>query len=298
METWLVARPDSGSGRAGRVLTAVGLFLERCRVPVAVRVAASPGEVRAGVGEAVAAGASRVLVVGGDGTLREAATALRRTGVVLGIIPAGTGNGSVYSLGLPLDPLQAAAVALSAEPTPVDVGVVGETAFLNVAGAGLDAWVLEAQRRSKFTGAIPSYLEAALTAFPTYRPQPLHVTVDGIPIEGATLAALANGPFYGAGVPVMPSARTDDGLLDVCVLGELSLVQLFQVAALLFQGRLPEAAQARLARGKQISISSPAPAPVQLDGDICLETPCEFTVDRHALLVAGARQQAARTVRH
>ncbi len=95
---------------------------------------------------AAAEGFEAVFALGGDGTVREVAAGLLGSGVPLGVLPGGTVNLLARALGLPGDPLAAAALLRpAARPRRLDVGLAGATPFLMMVSAGLDASVL-AQR--------------------------------------------------------------------------------------------------------------------------------------------------------
>ena len=93
---------------------------------------------------AIAAGAELVVVAGGDGTVREVAHGLARTGVELGIVPVGTANLLAHNLGLPRTVPAAVQVAVAGRPRPVDLGLArvddsGDLPFVVLAGMGHDA---------------------------------------------------------------------------------------------------------------------------------------------------------------
>jgi diacylglycerol kinase family enzyme len=106
----------------------------------------------------------------------------------------------------------------------------------------------------------------------------LRVTLDGEEIfsGGKALAFVGNLAEYGTGFPVLPYARGDDGLLDVCVLpcdSRKELVHLFLLAA---AGEHVQAEGVVYRKGKHISIDSPSPVPVQVDGDPAGFTPVQI----------------------
>lgn len=107
--------------------------------------------------EAVEMGCEAVYVIGGDGTFSEAARGLAGSGIPIGLIPAGTGNDFVKTLGTPKEPMAALDFILSHEPRPCDAIDLNGQMFLNVAGAGFDVTVLEnvADFGGKIRGLLP-----------------------------------------------------------------------------------------------------------------------------------------------
>jgi diacylglycerol kinase family enzyme len=86
--------------------------------------------------KAIAQGAPRILVAGGDGSIGSAANELSGTGAELAILPCGTLNHLAKDLGLPLELEDAAHVAIEGEAVPVDAAVVNDRIFLNTSSVG------------------------------------------------------------------------------------------------------------------------------------------------------------------
>jgi len=230
--------------------------------------------------------------VGGDGTVRLAAEVAADLGVPLGIIPAGTGNGVAYSLGLPLDPWEACRVIATGPVVACDLGRIefapetGDrpTGFLNVAGAGLDAAITETYERTGLgLRGVPGYAVAALRSLASHAPALLDLTLDGRPLTlSALLVAVGNGPFYGKGIRIVPSAMPADGFLDVCVVLEVGLADLSTLVPLVLLGRHTGHPKVRTFRVREAFISprpgATKPPLVQADGDLVGRLPARFSV--------------------
>ncbi|TXS04468.1 phosphatase PAP2 family protein [Streptomyces sp. col6] len=180
-----------------------------------------------GGGQAAAAvrdGASLVVVCGGDGTIRAAADRLAGTGVPLAVVPCGTGNLLARNLGLPVAPTEALAAALGGTERRIDLGrIEGDglpaTHFTAMSGAGLDAAMLE-NTGSAAKAAIgwPAYVVAGLRGLRAPR-MSVSVRLDGGPVlrRTARMVLLANIGDVQGGATLVPSARPDDGLLDLAL---------------------------------------------------------------------------------
>ncbi|MCX4445170.1 diacylglycerol kinase family protein [Streptomyces sp. NBC_01789] len=180
-----------------------------------------------GGGQAAAAvrdGASLVVVCGGDGTIRAAADRLAGTGVPLAVVPCGTGNLLARNLGLPVAPAEALAAALGGTERRIDLGrIEGDgvpaTHFTAMSGAGLDAAMLE-NTGSAAKAAIgwPAYVVAGLRGLRAPR-MSVSVRLDGGPVlrRTARMVLLANIGDVQGGATLVPSARPDDGLLDLAL---------------------------------------------------------------------------------
>jgi YegS/Rv2252/BmrU family lipid kinase len=169
---------------------------------------------------AVKAGVDLVLACGGDGTVTACAQGVTGTGVPLGIIPLGTGNLLARNVGLPMAVEEALAVATGEVQQAIDVGQVNGSLFVVMAGAGLDARMLSetSDRLKKRVGWLAYAIAAARHL--ADRPMRATVTVDGGPLRWVRGSALIVGNVgrLRGGLPLLPDARPDDGLLDAVVL--------------------------------------------------------------------------------
>ena len=214
-------------------------------------------------------GASLVVAWGGDGTVNEAACALVHSNVPLAIVPAGSGNGLAADLAIPFDPRAALEIAVRGATMSIDAGKVDQSLFFNIAGVGIDA-VIAAQfatrgmRQRGFAG----YLQLSGTELLRYRCQDYRITIDDEAVEHrALLIACANGRQYGNRLFIAPGARLDDGLLEVVVVEQLSLLGIAWRLPALFRGAL---AQVRRARCVLHGVCASQPAgkiPFHVDGE-------------------------------
>ncbi len=160
-----------------------------------------------------------VVAVGGDGTSFEVACGLMNSGIPLGIIPAGTGNDFIKTVGLPSKPMDALNFILTHSARPVDVGGLNDRLFLNVCGTGFDVTVLDYTIAAKkhFRGILP-YLIGLIRGIVHYKPVYVRFSGDGRTEERKVLiCTVANGRFIGGGIPICPEATANDGLLDLVV---------------------------------------------------------------------------------
>lgn len=178
--------------------------------------------------QAVDSGADLVCAMGGDGTVRFVAAALRGTGIPMGIIPEGTGNLLARNLRLPLGGFEAALrVALGGADRPIDVGLVqfddqDEEVFLVVAGVGVDGDTMANTNENlkKLVGWF-AYVGSGARALLAegFR---VRVTND-LPgpddrSHRARSYMVCNCGVLTGGVVLVPEAEPDDGHLDTLVL--------------------------------------------------------------------------------
>jgi diacylglycerol kinase family enzyme/membrane-associated phospholipid phosphatase len=222
---------------------------------------------------ALAAGADTVLVAGGDGTVRMVCGELARTGVPVGIVPTGTGNLLVRNLDLPLNIDAALEVVFTGDDRAIDIARIegdelGEETFVVMAGLGLDAAIMESATDLKAKMGWSAYVVAALKQirYPSLR---VEISIDSGPFEKyrARTVVIGNVGYLQGGIPLLPDAVIDDGLLDVVVIApRRSLGWLALVVRVMF--RRPKTDD-RLARmiGRRVVVRAANPTPRQLDGD-------------------------------
>lgn len=178
---------------------------------------------------------SRVVAVGGDGTLNRWLPALLSRQHELGVVPMGSGNDVARSLGLHhRKPLAALVHALNADTRPMDVGCAEwrdpmgrefRAVFLSSFTAGFDsAVVLRTLTGPRWLSGLPRYLWATLAELTHLQTWTLDVTANGRHLHSgpALFASSLNTPTFGSGMLAAPAARTNDGLLNLLLAGRFS----------------------------------------------------------------------------
>ncbi len=269
----VIINPLSGHGRhqslirthaalAHDVLTSHGLS-------VTIRPTTKAGDSRAISSESLAAGCGLVVAWGGDGTINEAASALIHTGVPLGIVPAGSGNGLASDLLVPFDARAALHLAASGRTVTIDAGQVNECVFFNIAGVGIDA-VIAARfnARGMSQRGLAAYLKLSAAELLRYRCQDYEIGIEEERVNyRAMLVAFANGRQYGNRILIAPGARLDDGLLEVVVVEQLSLPALAWRLPSLFRGTLQPGRGVTMRAAREVRIRTSGPIPFHVDGE-------------------------------
>jgi diacylglycerol kinase family enzyme len=219
--------------------------------------------------KAVEAGAQLVFACGGDGTVMAVVTALAGTGVAMAVLPTGTGNLLATNLGVPARTKDALSLVTSGHRRRLDVGVLGDRPFVVMAGIGLDALMLrDAPETLKRRIGWPAYLWAAARHL-CEPPMTLTLRVDeGQPVtRRARMLLIGNVGRLQGGIPVLPGARPDDGLLDIALLMPPRRLSWIPVAwGLLRQQPTPPLME--LFRANRLHVTSPHHHLCELDGDL------------------------------
>src|SRR4051812_32911125 len=288
----IIINPVSG----GASLASAQARAELAMAQLAVR--GEPGEVfvteRRGHGRDLAHAAVRrgdrlVIGWGGDGTINEVASALVGTPTALGIVPAGSGHGLAREPHLPLAPVAAIVHALAASPRPIDAGQLGGRWFFSIAGIGFDAHVAHAfDRDSSGRRGFSSY--ARITARELRRYKSARYQIDGAAAVAALLVTFANSAQFGNGARIAPSARVDDGALDMVVFEERSRLATLVALPKLFTGRVESARGVSIRKVTSAIVESDVPMVFHVDGEPHEGgTRLEARVHPGALLVAARR---------
>jgi YegS/Rv2252/BmrU family lipid kinase len=225
-----------------------------------------------GRGQAKSAASARVdlvLACGGDGTVTACAEGITGTGIPLAIIPMGTGNLLARNIGLPMGLEEALEVALGGVQQPIDAGRVNGTLFVVMAGLGLDAQMLSdtSEPLKKRVG----WFAYAISAVRHLGDRPMRVTVraDGRRRRRMRANALivGNVGWLRGGLPLLPDARPDDGMLDAVVLTAAGLTGWLAVAAGVL---LRRPAHGRIYRVQftELQVTLDQDQPWELDGEV------------------------------
>jgi len=226
--------------------------------------------------DAVKQGYELVVAIGGDGTVKEVASGLVHTGVALGIIPTGSGNGLARDLRIPLNLKGACRALLRGSRREVDTGVINGKYFFSTAGLGFDARIglLYNQRGKRRRRGVLPYFYIGVKEYFLYQPELLQVRIDRDNIRvSPLLITIANCRQYGGGAQIAPRAKIDDGLLDLCILRNLSLLQALIKLPKLFFGKIDSIPQMDYYQIAQTEIIREKPGPIHMDGDPFIEAP-------------------------
>lgn len=282
MKTMFVINPVSGKGNGGkprRIIRYIDQEYRKAGKAHVIRIWDRPERIDEIVQEALEGDYSAIVAAGGDGTINEIGRRLIGKNVALGILPLGSGNGYARHLGYSRKYKRAVHQLLKAEPVAVDAGEFGGVSFMNNAGVGIDAEVIEKYSKANSRG-FHTYLRLASKVFLNFKTFDCALTVDGIreyQWDRLLLIDIANGTQWGNGAKVSPLSDIQDGWLEAVILQKAPFIEVPRLVKLLFQGKIYRHPNVKIIRGKTFEIRRANAGNAHVDGE-----PLELGTTIHA----------------
>ncbi len=263
----LIINPISGTtGKAGLDEKAVR-YLSPSGLEVDVRYTEYAGHASLLAAEAADKNYAGVIAAGGDGTINEVASSLCGTGVPLGIIPAGSGNGLARHVGIPIDFDLALKVIAQQYPIDADYGTVNGKPFFCTTGVGFDAAVSH-RFASQGKRGLMMYVKSMLEIYRNYEPETYTLSANGhILTQKAFVVAVANASQYGNNAYIAPHASIRDGLLDVTIIHSGDILSTARVGIDMMTGYLDKNVNITTFRTPSVVIYRSAEGPAHMDGE-------------------------------
>ena len=262
-----------------------------------LKLTTAPGDARRLAAEAISEGFETVVAAGGDGTVNEVLNGLgdAPNGFEksrLGVLPLGTVNVFARELGISTRLEVAWATIRLGRERLIDLpeveyarnGTRERRYFVQLAGAGLDARAIELVHwdLKKRIGPL-AYVVAGLQAL-LEAPAKITAAADGKEYTGG-LVLIGNGRLYGGRFRLFPAADLCDGLLEACIFPRVNWFTLARCGPqLLVRGDVPASAIQSLRSGS-LTLTSPSPAPLEIDGELVGQLPARFSLKRGGLRV-------------
>jgi len=228
-----------------------------------------------------------IISVGGDGTLTEIVDGLKNYKGNLGIIPNGTGNDFVRTLGYPSNLKELFEIIKKGKVIEADILKVNNHRFINVASFGIDGEVIV--QTDKIKKKIPgtwAYILSSLKAITKFQPYFVTITIDEKVMEKEiVLAAVGNGMYFGGGMLVTPLAKINDGQLDVVIANKTSKIKLINLFAKLFKGRHMEDTIVEHYKCKTFLIESRSDIYVNADGNLIGMLPAKVSIEEEKMKI-------------
>lgn len=262
MSLWLVAiNPHSGNGKGAEVAASVTALLGKKNAQFHSLAAESASELSRQLSSELATKKySGVIAVGGDGLAHLVLQICVPAHIPFAVIPAGTGNDFVRSLGWSLENIEPLIDRIiTAEPTPIDLGNVDSEWFGAILSTGFDSVVNERANQLKWPKGPQRYNLAIALELAKFKPIKYEINCDGNLITTeAMLVAIGNGKSYGGGMHVCPTAQMHDGLFDVVILEPVSKLEFIRVFPKVYSGSHLSHPAVKTLRAKKVTITANA----------------------------------------
>ena len=259
---WILAiNPSAGNGNGALVGQRAIAFLESRAVNFRVRFGKSAEDLKNSLAEEIASGGiAGVIGVGGDGLLHLILQICVPARIPFAIVPAGTGNDFVRSLGWSLTNFEPMLDRiLTTDPSPIDLGNVDSEWFGAILSTGFDSIVNERANRITWPKGAMRYNLSIALVLPQFEPRKYQITCDGETINTkAMLVAIGNGKSYGGGMNVCPQAQMNDGLFDVIILEPVSKYEFIKVFPRVYSGSHISHPKVRSLRAAKVTIDADA----------------------------------------
>lgn len=220
----------------------------------------------------------RILVAGGDGTIKIVAQAVEQQDVILGILPAGSANGLSVDLNLPEALEENLEIAFHGEAVELDMVCINNEKSLHLADIGLNANLVKNYEESSVRGKWGYALQSFITL--KEKDEPFHATIEA---EGKTITAeahmivFANSQKYGTGVTINPIGKMDDGKFEIVILKAFDLLLFGKIVT----GNMPlDTGEVEIISTDRAKVKTNVPVHFQIDGEYFGE---ETELDIHIL---------------
>lgn len=270
-----IVNPVSGNGRTRRILPHLVRLAKKLGMDFDLQLTQAPQHATE-IARDHSSEFDIIVAVGGDGTVNEVAAGTVKSGSVMGIIPTGTGNDFIRAVGRLKGLHEYVQRIRSGKVRAIDVGMLTmkkqDLIFVNGIGIGFDAEVARESLNVHKLKGLSRYLYSVLKTLYRYKATQMKIKLDERVIEGKTfLAAIGNGISAGGGFLLTPHAALDDGLLDACIVSDVSVLRALQVIPSVLKGKHTKQPEVTMERARVIRIESETPVSIHRDGEVPLE---------------------------
>ena len=254
-------------------------------------------------------GYSKIIVVGGDGTMNEVINGLfaqeriHTTEVMLGMISVGTGNDWARMFNIPAD-YEEAVLTIKQQKTFIqDAGLVNyrkngkewKRYFINIAGMGFGARVVERSNRMKDRGKSGPFLYFynIFYSLLRYRAQQAEIEIDGITYDRSIFSMnVGIGKYNGGGMIQVPHAIADDGLYSITLIKKIGKLNVIANMKKLYNGDIVNHSKVETYMAKSVQIEGSSLLKVETDGESLGHGPVRFEIIPRSVRVVSGEMSA------
>jgi len=254
--------------------------LDLKNIPYEFRFTSRPGEAKDIARGAVNQGFSHVISIGGDGTAHEVVNGIAGSDLIFGLVPAGSGNDFPKAAGIPLEIPNAIRKLANRQTRRIDLGLFGDEFFVNGLGIGLDGAVaFRFNEMKKLRGEL-GYLWGAIQETLRFKGFNVKVKTPDWNYTGtALLLGASNGQCHGGNFKLAPNAKVDDGLLDVYVFEDMSIIKRIINLPKVRKGSHLNLKGAHLKQVPRAEITLDCEVKAHLDGESILLNPDTYKIE-------------------
>lgn len=227
----------------------------------------------------------RIIIIGGDGTIRMVAEAIAKEDVILGIIPAGSANGFALDLNLQLTLEKNLEVAFLHQFMEVDIITINGKISIHLSDLGLNAELIKNYEQGEIHGKWGYALNTITTLFDSGEPFTAKIKANNETFGYvAIMIVIANAKKYGTGVVINPNGVMNDGKFELVILKNFDLILFGQIIS----GNMPsDPDDVEIISTDKATIELDAPVSFQIDGEYCgTETKLDIKILHKQLKIA------------
>ena len=207
----------------------------------------------------------RILISGGDGTIREVADAIKGESLKIGLLPSGSANGLATNFDIPDSLEKQLKIALGEHFIAMDLLEIDGFTCLHIADLGVNAQLIENYEKSEIRGKLGYLIQALPTLINNDFPFEVKIECDDETcIEEGVLVAIANANKFGTGAKINPTGKMDDGIFEVLVFKNFSIKGILET---FYDDVQLDPDFVKVIKCKEVSIHSKKPIAFQIDGE-------------------------------
>ncbi len=218
----------------------------------------------------------RIIIAGGDGTIKLVGDAVATKDVIFGILPLGSANGLAVELDLIKTIEENLEIAFHHDYLEIDMVVINEKKSLHLSDIGLNAELIRNYKKSKIHGKWGYFLQAFRTLLNAQKPFRVNIETSSTRIDTqARMIVIANAQKYGTGVVINPLGTLNDGKFELVILKKINLGTISKI----IMGRMPLGY-------KNIEIISTDSATIKTNFPVCFQIDGEYLGTENELSIS------------
>jgi len=281
----LVVNPISGGVEKSKLIDATALFATKENLNLVLYTTSGVDDILKIKALYKQYNPERIIIAGGDGTLKMVAEATEGQDVIFGILPAGSSNGLAVDLDLMKTLDENLEIAFHNNYIELDTIIINNQKCLHLSDLGLNAELVKNYEKSNTRGKWGYFLQIVNTLVDSGEPFKAVITVNDSIIEcDARMIVIANSSKYGTGITINPEGVMYDGKFELVILKNLDLVIFGEI----IMGNMPlNREDIEIVSTEKATIKTNLPVDFQVDGEYCgTETALEISISPHKIKVA------------